>query len=192
LARLDAAPYRGDAAVWFSFHFYEPLLYTHQEITWLSPGSYRYVSRLPWPEDPHRTGAALVEALRRLADDATLDSSRRERLAAVLRRDFADYATAGTAAHVARRFDEVTRWAGREDIPPTRLLLGEYGVDRPTHSAAGAPWPDAAAWLGAVHGEAVRRGFMPVVWDLDSGFAVICQHEGLDAQLCEDYRRALR
>ena len=191
LLPLDPAPYRDDPNTTFTFHYYEPFLYTHQEVSWLRPDHVnKYVKDLAWPVEGANSGHVRDDALTALAKDQSLEDTRRSEDRRSLLRLFDEYAAQGTTSYLSTRFQAVADWAGAHHLPTSRILLGEFGVHRhmPTASVVSDPWPTAQSWLAAVRKEAERRGVGWVVWDLDSGFGVICGNGPGTGELCPSYR----
>ena len=103
---------------------------------------------------------------------------------------FSAYQTDGTTRYLAQRFDSVANWARQHQIAANRILVGEYGVRR-VHvegDKAGAPWRTAPVFLAAVRDQAKHAGFTSAVWDLDSGFGVICGDQLGHGDLCPEYK----
>jgi hypothetical protein len=191
LLPLDPAPYKDDPNAMFTFHYYEPFLYTHQEVTWLrSDHVNKYVTDLGWPVESANSGHIRDGALAALAEDQSVNDDARREDNKSLSRLFNEYTTQGTAGYLSSRFQGVVDWAEVHGLPTTRILLGEFGVHRhmPATNVVGDPWPTAAAWLAAVRQQAERRNMGWVVWDLDSGFGVICGKQSGEGELCPAYR----
>jgi hypothetical protein len=191
LLKLDPRPYLGDELAIFTFHYYEPLLYTHQEIPWLGTGFYRYVTNLRWPAGQNED-VVLAGSLRELEVDSSVDPARKSMIRAQLGRAFFAYREDGSVAHLRRRFERVAQWAEFYKIASDRIFLGEFGVHHPTRDRTVLMWPDAAVWLENVVSEARRKAFRWAVWTLDDGFGILCDNVGKhQRELCEPFRRAL-
>ena len=136
-----------DPNVIWSFHSYEPFVFTHQGAEWLTIAE-RYLSGVPYP--PGRLTTTEIDRLAR----AAASRSRRAHSTHDFRYRLEAYRRAGTAATHAP-IDQVTAWADRHGIPRHRLLLGEFGAlpadgrlqllaeKRQAAEAAGIPW---AVW----------------------------------------------
>jgi endoglucanase len=187
LVRFDPSPYLGDPDTLFTFHYYEPLLFTHQATAWLrSDHANQYVHDLDWPVAEENRQSTERQALASLAADPNAGGAVRKSLQNL----FSRYRTDGTTHYLAQRFGSVADWARDHRIPANRILVGEYGVRRvhPESAAAGAPWRTAPIWLQAVRDQAKQAGFSAAVWDLDSGFGVICGDQLGHGELCPQYR----
>jgi endoglucanase len=190
LPQLDPGPYRADPNAIFTFHYYEPFLFTHQEVAWLRPDHLnKFVAGLAWPAEKTNADAVQENALAALAGDASFTRDRQAESRRVLVQLFEEYRSRGTAGYLATRFQAAADWAEAHGVAASRMLLGEFGVHR--HMAAdrvGEPWATAPAWLAAVRREAEDRHFGWVVWDLDSGFGVVCGNRPGEGEICPAYR----
>ncbi|MEW6643453.1 MAG: cellulase family glycosylhydrolase [Pseudomonadota bacterium] len=178
LMRLDPAPFRDDGRVLYSFHYYEPHILTHQGVESHAPEDsdiWRYLQALPYPASSGDRGRVLATVQHRIAADPELSDSARERLSQVAERTIGAYFQEGwSSAAVDAAFGEVTAWASRHGIDPSRILLGEFGATRiappnPPHDAV------RAAWLHDVRCAAEQRRFRWAVWELNGpgGMAVV-------------------
>lgn len=160
LMRLDTAPFRG-SEVYYTFHYYDPHVFTHQGNT--SEGEQGYLFDLAWPSDPDDARRVLDASLARMAADPRLDDARRRSLGDALRRRLAAYGRGDfDAARIDRDFAEVARWANERGIAPGRILLGEFSAS----VAAISPERrgDRAAWIRTVRQAAEANGFPWAFW----------------------------
>ena len=109
-----------DANVIWSFHSYEPFLFTHQGAEWLTIAE-RYLAEVPYP--PSRLTSAAIDRLARAAADRARGAHR----ARDFRYRLEAYRRAGDAV-AAAPIALVADWADRHGIPRHRLLLGEFGA----------------------------------------------------------------
>jgi endoglucanase len=191
MLQLDPDPFRSDPNTLYTFHYYEPFIYTSQEVAWLRPDHVnKYVKDLAWPVEVANASAVRDKALAAVANDKSLteDTQREDRKS--LSRLFDEYAIQGTTRYLSSRFRAVADWAAAHNLSTSRILLGEFGVHRhmPSPNVVEEPWPTAASWLEAVRREAENRHMGWVVWDLDSGFGVICGTGPGAGELCPSYR----
>jgi endoglucanase len=183
---LDLTPYLGDINVLFTFHYYDPLAFTGQGLSWLLDGRYRYLTGLTWPYDSANAQAALANALELVEQDPNLTPDQSATFEKELTADIQGYATSGTPTYLAAQFAKVQSWARANRVNPWQILVGEYGVAQPSHNTLGEPLPTSPAWFSAVLGAAHGMGFATAVWDLDSGFGITCGEPG-KATLCAAY-----
>jgi aryl-phospho-beta-D-glucosidase BglC (GH1 family) len=140
---LQLKPYP-DANVVYNFHFYEPMVFTHQAAAWPDMGL-EPLKGVRYPMDP----ANKEQALAQVGDGKG-------------RRHVLEYTA--DRAWIARRFDEVSAWAKQHGVAVT---CNEFGVYRPV-----SPPADRLAWLRDVVQELDARGIGWSMWDYAGGFAV--------------------
>lgn len=153
LLDLDLAGYARDPNIIYTFHFYEPFVFTHQFI-------YSGVARLnnvPFP--PPRVGVSEGMVSTMVTPEAA------QRIPGV-RAAVGDYLRKdrGTATIVAR-FSQVGQWAKSNGIPPERILLGEFGTPFPLSPGAQRLRPDQLRWVAIVRLAAEREGFAWCYWN---------------------------
>ena len=137
-----------DSNVVYSFHFYEPLTFTHQGASWVDKAR-SGLSDVPYPSSPE----AVRPALGRLQGPharALLTEYGRERWNIATIRDWIRRAVV---------------WARRWDVP---LLCGEFGVYKKV-----APPAARDRWIHDVRTvlEAYHIGW--AMWDYDEGFGIV-------------------
>jgi len=130
LERLDPAPFSGDPNIVWTFHYYEPMAVTHAGQPW-EDGPQRFLTHLPYPAarlDDAGAARLLASAQRGVATTVT-DRAKRRQLDAAVDEALSAYRTADAGpASIAADFKRVADWAAKNGIPPTRILLGEFGV----------------------------------------------------------------
>ncbi|MDR3518749.1 MAG: cellulase family glycosylhydrolase [Azospirillaceae bacterium] len=142
LMKFDPSPYLDDPNTLFTFHYYEPFLFTHQATVWLRPDrANQYVRDLDWPVTEENRQPVEKHALAELAADANSDPAVRKGLQDL----FSTYQTQGTQSFLVQRFESVAGWARQHNIAANRILVGEYGVRRVHLEGAkgAAPWRTA-------------------------------------------------
>lgn len=169
LVLLDPAPLH-DPNVLYTFHYYEPLDFTHQGVAG-APGDdayRRYLGGLPYPSrtagDVRSLVLANVQADRSLAPGA-----RRDVTVEALQKAAAFVRGGYDRARIARDFDGVAAWASSHGIAADRVILGEFGVARFFADHAGADAASALGWQRDVRSEAEAHGFGWAVWALVGG-----------------------
>ncbi|HYD00412.1 MAG TPA: cellulase family glycosylhydrolase [Phycisphaerales bacterium] len=136
-----------DANVVYSFHFYEPHTFTHQQATWGSP-MWKEIKGLLYPLDQKNADAVLAAA----ADPKAANSVR------WYAKDQWD------AKKIQSRFDKAKAWA---DEHKATLYLGEFGAYR-----AGCDQTSRCAWLKDVRSAAEKSGIGWCAWDYAGGFGL--------------------
>jgi endoglucanase len=154
-----------DPNVIYTFHFYEPHVFTHQGATW-GTNFWHEVTGLSYPSDPE----SAREAAARVPDDTN-------RLY-VLRYGIEHW----DAARIEMEIGAVAQWGEQRRVP---ILCNEFGVYRP-----GADPHDRELWIHDVRTALERRGFGWTLWDYSGGFGVVVKSSG-KAQPDEVTLRAL-
>jgi len=176
LTRLDPSPYK-DSNVLFTFHYYDPHLFTHQGT---KTGAISYISGLDWPLTAERANRAQTDAEQAAAADGQASASLRDQI----QRAFAGAsARPHDEATISRDFDAVAAWAHSNVVVSKRILLGEFGC---VLSSRGRPTGEARLrWLSAVRRAAEARGFGWAYWALKGygGMELVDQQGAFHADL---------
>jgi aryl-phospho-beta-D-glucosidase BglC (GH1 family) len=156
LANLEKlAPYP-DPNVVYTFHCYDPFIYTHQAATWGWDVT-RAVGGLDWP----------VEAAR--ADEVAKASTTTDEAQGHVRHAVATRTL--EASWLKGHFDRISAWQAKHGMP--RVYVGEFGVYR-----RAAPEDGRYRWHQAVVDEFEQRGWGWSMWDYAGGFAVVNTNDG--------------
>lgn len=160
LVQLDPAAFDDDRIL-YSFHFYEPLDFTHQGVAEASD-----VKGAPWPADDVATPLALVYSKLLIGQDESLAANDRAAKLAEVRRHIDRYiGDRWDEDRLKARFGEVRAWAERHGLPPGRLFLGEFSAMAATDHRGGALVADRYRWLDAVRSEAEALGAPWAYWE---------------------------
>ncbi len=122
LASLDPAMILDDNVLW-TFHSYEPFLFTHQGAGWTGPPA-KYIWDLPYPPSDvtdEIAGRVAADAIARM--EAAEGQADRE----MIERAIADY-RAISAEATAYDVNRAAEWADQHGIPRTQLFFGEFGA----------------------------------------------------------------
>ena len=173
LEALDPAS-PGDANILFTFHFYEPYLFSHQGAPWMtSEPMYRYLNAVPWPSaagSRERTRAAVAA---RLAADRTTPVAEKHAIAATIERVLNEYFDAQPDRRfIERHFARVAAWAHRHGIDRSRILLGEFGALRTDERYVAAPAPDRARYIADVRETCETAGMPWAFWNFFDGMGL--------------------
>jgi hypothetical protein len=183
LAEVDPGDYPDDNVIW-TFHSYDPFLLTQQGALWA--GDFiRYVTGLPYPPyaaPPGKLAAALDTIRARIKAEAPL--TRRSAMLAYLDEQFATLDTKEKLdAVMGAPFKAVASWAGKHEIPPHDILLGEFGMIRQEYDNPHVvPAADRAAYMKDMIGRAEKHGFAWAIWDYGGAFGVVEAFAGRKAE----------
>jgi endoglucanase len=187
LMKMRTTTFADDAAVLYSFHYYEPYQFTHQGASW-NPA--RYLADVPYPAvarplDDSLTATAAAIAATDLS--APMKSLAYQDAQARLE----DYrASAFDDATIKANFDQIAHWAQSRGILPSRIMLGEFGARKTALQFAGARARERAEWFHDVRQAAEANGFGWAVWAYrGGGFAVA--RSNTDSELEPDIADAL-
>jgi aryl-phospho-beta-D-glucosidase BglC (GH1 family) len=134
----------------YTFHFYDPHLWTHQGASWGWVIAKR-TKGLPWPADP-------AEADRIAADTTTDDEA-----AGYVRSQVRNGQM--TRQYATTLLDRVKTWQDRHDVP---VYVGEFGVYTPD-----APRDSRLRWHAFVVDAFEDRGWGWAMWDYAGGFGIV-------------------
>jgi hypothetical protein len=166
LEQIDPTSIADDNVIW-SFHSYDPFLFTHQSASW-SEGPNAYFADIPYPPDridDALAGKLVAEALVRvIATGADIDE-------AALAEAMREYRAQGVAI-VAEEPERAAAWADRHGIPRNRLILGEFGAMR--EDMQGRRFQDHGrdAYLADKRRAAEKLGIGWAVWVWSGTFGV--------------------
>lgn len=136
-----------DPNVVYTFHFYEPMMFTDQGTGWISP-LWEMLHDLPYPSN----AAVCAAVLPTIAPEA---------------QHLAGWYCSQTwdAAHLAALIRFATVWAARHGVP---LYAGEFGVNRPPTAPA-----DRAAWVHDTRAALEAAGIGWAFFNYDSSFGLM-------------------
>ncbi|MDH3650381.1 MAG: cellulase family glycosylhydrolase [Saprospiraceae bacterium] len=143
---LEAIPDLGDENLIYTFHFYDPFLFTHQGATWVTP-SMLPLEEIPFPYDP-----AIMPPL-----PSSLNGS-------WIAFNYAAYPNEGTEQRVKELIDIAVRFRDERDVP---VYCGEFGVYIPN-----SPADDRTAWYKLVRTYLEENDIPWTTWDYHSGFGL--------------------
>ena len=170
----------------FTFHFYEPYLFSHQGAPWAAVGPqlhYRWLNDVPWPAATGSLKATLAAVKARMAADPLTTSEQKDAAYTLITRVMTDYFDGNVdRPYLDAFFDGVSDWAARHGIGSERIVMGEFGAlksttdrldtwDAPPQSVTGGPYVAARAadrlrYLTDVRVTAEDHGFGWAMWTL--------------------------
>jgi endoglucanase len=145
--KLSTLPEYRDPNLIYTFHFYDPFLFTHQGATWSGP-LFDLLRDVPFPADKNRM-PKLPAKLRGTWIEESLRVS---------------YPKDAAPSKMYRTLDKAVRFANERNVP---VFCGEFGVYI-IHS----PPEDRIKWYEFVAAALDRRNIARASWDYYGGFGV--------------------
>lgn len=149
----------------FTFHYYDPVLFTVQG---QAVGDYAYLRDVPYPANRGGERDTLAQTF------AAIDAAHLSFLASASAKMWAvkqihDYfADAYGPERIQMRMDMMARWAKANGIPASRLIIGEFGAQAPPHIDSAAAMKARLTWDQQVQAAADARGMASAYWALPS------------------------
>lgn len=112
-------PYK-DSNLIYTFHFYEPMLFTHQGATWIGAG-FAETSGIPFPYDRKK----MPSLPKKLSEGAWIKWS------------YESYPQEGNEKFIKNRIKKAADWAKKNNV---RLFVGEIGSNVKTNVSYRAAW----------------------------------------------------
>jgi endoglucanase len=135
-----------DPNIIYSFHYYDPMVVTHQGATWTHKAWRKYIAGIAYPPAPQDEAESMRTIHDRIFAD-TISADEKSNVWADARKALGGYYHSATS--VRGDFARVSAWAKANGVPPSRILLGEFGVLRPGASAETAANYDRDVRLSA-------------------------------------------
>jgi hypothetical protein len=173
LETLDPARV-GDPNVIYTFHFYEPYVFSHQGAPWMSGEPiYRYLNAVPWPASAGAKQKTLAAVAARMAADGATPAAEKRDIAKTVDRVLEEYFNANPDKRfIERYFARVTAWADRHRVARERILLGEFGALRSDDRYVAAPAADRARYIRDVREVCEAAGMPWAFWNLFDGMGL--------------------
>lgn len=147
---LEALPWYADTRLIYTFHFYDPFLFTHQGTNWTDP-SMESLTGVPYPYNAARM-PPMPAAFR----------------GTWLGQQWDWYADSATRATFQRRMDIAARFADARKVP---IHCGEFGVWAPA-----APQADRVRWYADIRSFLESDGIPWTMWGYKGGFGIYKQN----------------
>jgi endoglucanase len=149
---LEAIPAYNDKKLIYTFHFYDPFVFTHQGASWTNP------SMVPLKGVPFPFKADAMPELPASLKGSWIGSG------------FNNYLNTGNMDYVKSLLDIAVRFKNERHVP---LFCGEYGVYIPNSPAA-----DRVVWYEGVRKYLEENGISWTTWDYHGGFGLFKTENG--------------
>jgi endoglucanase len=130
----------------YTFHFYDPMVFTHQGAVWLKPSMESLVG-VPFPYDQER-----MPMVPKKLQGTWIDY------------DLRGYSAIATPEKIETLLDGPARFARERNVP---VFCGEFGVHMP-----GSPADDRVVWHRLVREALEKRGLSWALWDVYGIFGI--------------------
>ncbi|TIX00896.1 MAG: glycosyl hydrolase family 5, partial [Mesorhizobium sp.] len=158
----------------FTFHFYEPYLFSHQGAPWMREPVYRSLNNVPWPASAGSLEQTLASVRARMAQDTETAEDAKQAAYAETERVLKVYFDARPDRwFVDKYLAEARAWADGHGLAPERVIMGEFGALRTDARYVAAPNPDRARYIADVRQSAEAFGFPWAFWDLFDGMGMM-------------------
>ena len=174
LAALDPAPLQVFEPILYTFHFYEPYLFSHQGAPWMVEPVYRSLNAVPWPASAGTLDQTLAAVRTRMEQDQQTSPEQKQaayqETVKVLKVYF--------DAQPDKRFidgylDIISTWGRQHGVAASRILMGEFGALRTDARYVAAPLADRARYISDVRRSAEERGFSWAFWNMFDGMGMV-------------------
>jgi hypothetical protein len=174
LTALDPAPLSPFEPILFTFHFYEPYLFSHQGAPWMREPVYRSLNNVPWPASAGSLEQTLASVRARMAQDTETPEDTKKAAYGETERVLKVYFDAQPDRwFVDKYLRQVRDWADGHSLAPERIIMGEFGALRTDARYVAAPNPDRARYIADVRRSAEELGFAWALWDLFDGMGMM-------------------
>ena len=170
LEALDPAGIPVAGPLLYTFHFYEPYLFTHQGAPWMREPVYRALNSVPWPGAAGELETTLNAVRQRMEREGGINPVVYAETGRVLKEYFD---AQPDRRFVAGYFAKVMAWATRHNIPARQILVGEFGALRTDSRYTAAAVHDRARYIRDVREVAEGCGFAWSFWNLFDGMGLM-------------------
>lgn len=144
-ANLSLMPSYSDTNLIYTFHFYDPMLFTHQGASWVNPVI--QIEGVPFPYDASR-----MPAMPSAFSGTWLQSA------------YQNYPNEGTENYIRAKINLAVQFMHQRHVP---LWCGEFGVYN-----LYAPREDRARWIRTVREELESARIAWSLWEYRGGFGI--------------------
>ena len=182
LTALDPASFVALSPVLFTFHFYEPYLFSHQGAPWMKDEPiYRALNDVPWPARAGKLDETLAAVRARMRADVETSEAEKAAAYATTEAKLKEYFAADPdRRYLDRNLADIRTWADLYGIPPRRILMGEFGALRSDARYVASKAPDRARYIRDVREAAEEAGFAWAFWNLFDGLGLMDDAHRID------------
>ena len=163
LVNLDAKQL-ADANLLYSFHYYEPLTFSHQ-----GSDARKWLTNVPWPPTIRSLEQSIALSVGRLQAQPKLSPAERFAAESEIRNQLQKYYAEDKGQQtIEAAFATLIGWCRTNGIRPEQLFLGEFGVMAATSFRGGAAEADRLRWLSAVREQAENHGIGWAYWEYNN------------------------
>ena len=167
LEALDPHPLARFEPLLFTFHFYEPYLFSHQGAPWMREPVYRSLNAVPWPGSAGSLDDTLAAVRARMQADGGRTPEVKREVYGLTQRLMRQYFEADPDRRFLDHYlDRVTAWAAAHGIPADRIVMGEFGAVKTTGPILAAHPADRVRYVRDVREAAEAQGFGWAFWNL--------------------------
>ncbi|WP_417308313.1 glycoside hydrolase family 5 protein [Devosia sp.] len=165
----DIDPAFDDPNLLYSFHMYEPHVFTHQRLD----GTDDFASGLPWPASSGSPETVVANLRAHMSAAGLGEAAQARNLALVGGEIDAYFARDWGPEDVTARIGEAVTWANQHDIPTSRLFMGEFGVILMSPDGRmGAFDADRLRYIAAVRQTAEAHDIPWGIWEYSSPYGM--------------------
>ena len=167
LTALDPAPLAAFEPLLFTFHFYEPYLFSHQGAPWVQEPVYRSLNAVPWPASAGTYDGTMAAVRTRMAADDSRSPAAKRDAYATTERVIRQYFDANPARPFLDRYLAlVSAWAGAHGIGCERIVMGEFGAVKTTGRIVASDAADRVRYIRDTREAAETIGVGWAFWNL--------------------------
>jgi aryl-phospho-beta-D-glucosidase BglC (GH1 family) len=150
-----------DPNLLYSFHYYEPLTFSHQ-----GTDARKWLTGVPWPTSVRTLDQSIALGTARLQAQTKLTSAERVAAESEIRKQLQKYYADDKGQQtVEAAFTTLIGWGRANGIRPEHFFMGEFGAMAASASRGGAAEADRLRWLTAVRQQAEKHGIGWAYWE---------------------------
>jgi hypothetical protein len=147
----------------FTFHFYEPAIFTHQGIPWIN--DFKYVRRVPYPPEKDRADKSITSMEAEVNAEEGLKEVTKFLIKRSNRNSILRYVSIPMDRQwIEKQIAKVRSWSDQSDLSPGRIFVGEFGANRDWGRVTTVAPEDRLRWLHDVRVLLEEAGYPWAVW----------------------------